>query len=405
MPFATALSNVSIRTKILGAFLAIGLVTGGLGATALTLFADFNAAVTEITGNTMQAIGQLADMRATVLTFRLAANRELALIGDRDINDDFAATYDGLIAKYKEIESKNAPTVATDRERGGLYEAVKVSTAAFFEAGKHLHGLAAAQKIQEAQSFLTTTLAPAGERASAALTADLEFNKSHADALAQQVITSYHSGRIAVSGLLALAAAVAVVATLFLARSIGRPINVLTHVMGRLAANDTAIEVPAVERGDEIGRMARAILVFKDALIASNRAADDKRVDDGQVQQRSERIETLTRGFEAQSSELVGEVAAAASNVQATARGLSGNAEQTTTRAETVPPRRARQLQRPDRRRGGRGTVRLDRRDLAPGRCSRPDRRARPSRRRERTDATVQRARRAAPRRSATSSS
>jgi len=52
-----------------------------------------------------------------------------------------------------------------------------------------------------------------------------------------------------------------------MSRMIATPINALTGVMGRLASGENSVEVPAVERGDEIGAMAKAVLVFKEAAI------------------------------------------------------------------------------------------------------------------------------------------
>ncbi len=62
-----------------------------------------------------------------------------------------------------------------------------------------------------------------------------------------------------------------------LARSIVTPITGMTNAMSRLAAGDHAVEVPAVDRGDEVGRMAKAVLVFKDAAIDSARMAEERR--------------------------------------------------------------------------------------------------------------------------------
>ncbi|TYR37665.1 HAMP domain-containing protein, partial [Mesorhizobium microcysteis] len=53
--------------------------------------------------------------------------------------------------------------------------------------------------------------------------------------------------------LVTMAAAYAVV------RSVVKPVTSLTGVMGRLASGDNAVEVPAVDRGDEIGEMAKAV--------------------------------------------------------------------------------------------------------------------------------------------------
>ncbi|MEX0405346.1 methyl-accepting chemotaxis protein [Aquibium sp. LZ166] len=52
-----------------------------------------------------------------------------------------------------------------------------------------------------------------------------------------------------------------------LARMIATPIRGLTGTMGRLAEGDHEVEVPATGRRDEIGRMAQAVQVFKDAAI------------------------------------------------------------------------------------------------------------------------------------------
>ena len=64
---------------------------------------------------------------------------------------------------------------------------------------------------------------------------------------------------------------VAALATLgmafFVVRGITAPVNALTGVMDRLAAGDNTVEVPAVARKDEIGQMAQAVLVFKEAAI------------------------------------------------------------------------------------------------------------------------------------------
>ena len=53
-----------------------------------------------------------------------------------------------------------------------------------------------------------------------------------------------------------------------LSRSIARPIGNLTRAMGGLASGDNEIAIPDVDRSDELGAMARAVLVFRDAALA-----------------------------------------------------------------------------------------------------------------------------------------
>ena len=68
-------------------------------------------------------------------------------------------------------------------------------------------------------------------------------------------------------GLLATTATVSLVVL----RSITKPVAQLVDTMANLAKGQNDIEVPGAERGDEIGHMARAVLIFRDAAIEKNR--------------------------------------------------------------------------------------------------------------------------------------
>ncbi|GAA3268416.1 hypothetical protein GCM10020258_39700 [Sphingomonas yabuuchiae] len=61
---------------------------------------------------------------------------------------------------------------------------------------------------------------------------------------------------------------------MLLSRSIARPITTLTRLMAELARGRNDIDVPGSERGDELGDMARAVVVFRDA--AKAKVSDDR---------------------------------------------------------------------------------------------------------------------------------
>ena len=56
-------------------------------------------------------------------------------------------------------------------------------------------------------------------------------------------------------------------------RSITRPLNGLSAVMKQLAAGDTNARIPATKARDEIGEMARAVIVFRDTMIEREKLA------------------------------------------------------------------------------------------------------------------------------------
>ncbi|APG90245.1 methyl-accepting chemotaxis protein [Sinorhizobium americanum] len=60
-----------------------------------------------------------------------------------------------------------------------------------------------------------------------------------------------------------------------LSRAIVRPIIGMTNAMGRLAGGDHQIDVPALDRKDEVGQMARAVVVFREAAVEKLRLAGE----------------------------------------------------------------------------------------------------------------------------------
>ena len=54
-------------------------------------------------------------------------------------------------------------------------------------------------------------------------------------------------------------------------RSITRPLEGLAGAMKRLAAGDTSAAIPATRSQDEIGAMARTVIVFRDNMIERER--------------------------------------------------------------------------------------------------------------------------------------
>lgn len=103
--------------------------------------------------------------------------------------------------------------------------------------------------------------------------------KGQAELLAQEQVERQaraHFGLLAalVGGGM-VAAVVAVLLIWGLSRVIVRPIVGMTTAMGRLAGGDNAIEVPALDRKDEVGRMAQSVLVFRQAAIEKLRLEND----------------------------------------------------------------------------------------------------------------------------------
>jgi methyl-accepting chemotaxis protein len=69
---------------------------------------------------------------------------------------------------------------------------------------------------------------------------------------------------------------VAMLLARLLGKVIARPITELTRTMSQLAAGNNGASVPDTDRRDELGDMARAVLVFRDAALAKLAADEDR---------------------------------------------------------------------------------------------------------------------------------
>jgi len=110
--------------------------------------------------------------------------------------------------------------------------------------------------------LIVAPIAPGGEHIG---TVAMAWDLSRLGALVQAEMWKGALFGIVIAGMV-----VGVVA-FFLKRSVTGPISTVTGVMTTLAEGDNSVEVPHVERGDEIGRMANAVLAFKQAALEKQR--------------------------------------------------------------------------------------------------------------------------------------
>jgi methyl-accepting chemotaxis protein len=100
---------------------------------------------------------------------------------------------------------------------------------------------------------------------------------------------------ILIASLLAIGAVIAIVLG---ARSrVTRPIVDLTNAMDKLAAGDTNVQAPHHERRDEIGRMAAALVKFRENAINRVALEEAQRAQEQERAERSRRVEALASGF------------------------------------------------------------------------------------------------------------
>ncbi len=154
--------------------------------------------------------------------------------------------------------------------------------------------------------------------------------------------------------LLAVGIVIAGSVAFFTGRSIVNPVTELTGAMTSLAGGNKETAVPALERADEIGSMAKTVQVFKDNMIenerlqaeqkrqeeeqrkAEQKAEEEKRKAAAKDQERAERVTKLIDEFNATVASSLDAVASAATEMRSTAESMAGTAETTSTQSSAV---------------------------------------------------------------------
>lgn len=180
-------------------------------------------------------------------------------------------------------------------------------------------GRAARQRLEERLSSHLTTNAATTESA-------IRSVKEEGDATTRRLVV------VAIAGV-GLLASLAGLITVF---GIARPIRRAVHATERLASGDLATPVDDLARRDEVGALNRALAVFKDSALARQRLEAEQTRDTTAKMMRAERLDAVTRAFEADATRMTSGLNTAAADMEVTARSMSGIADQTTTQAMAV---------------------------------------------------------------------
>ena len=130
---------------------------------------------------------------------------------------------------------------------------------------------------------------------------------------------------------------IAVAAAVLLGHMISGAINRSVDAMGNLADGNLDIEIEGAERADEIGAMARALVVFKDQGLEKRRLEAEQAEADKRAEEEKRRaMNDLADGFEASVNSVVTAVSSAAEQMVSLASQLTESANRASDRSTTV---------------------------------------------------------------------
>ncbi len=284
-----------------------------------------------------------ADMRGS-MAMAIGAIRAYLLTADVSFKTEFEELW-ALNQKKFDALSKRRSEMTADQQKA--FDSLIEARTKFAPLPQKMFEIRASDRWNMAQWFLTNEAAPranklldifagakdsAGSRSGGMVSRQQDSLKTDGTMVLAE--TSFLMTLLWV--LMGVGIGVAATVVYVTNRSIVPPILEMVAAMGQLAGGDHGVEIPATDKKDEIGLMARAVLIFKENMIkAKELAAKEAEAISARVA-RAARVNDLTQTFDANISSVLRSVASASTELQATASSMTATAEETSNQATAV---------------------------------------------------------------------
>jgi methyl-accepting chemotaxis protein len=333
---------MTVKTKLRVIFALIFAALGGLvyysSARLMSLQDDMHYIATDLT----QQVNRLQDLAAGVAQFRITeASHILSLtVQDMDAREaemkQFADDVAAISRDFAQASAIEAERQAITQFTGVWTQYLAVNKKLIpisrqYDSHEHIEFLDQATQIFNAES--KPIYAQASEILGKLVDAKVqESNDASASANAAVQATIRNSLVAA-----AIAALFGLAAVIFFERTVLRAIDVITRRMATLAQGDHAAPIVGAERRDEVGAMAKALAVFRDGMIETERLRADQ--ESNRLKTEAERraaMLALAHRFEQSVGGVVSAVTASADELQVTAQSMTAIAEETARQSQTV---------------------------------------------------------------------
>ena len=296
-----------------------------------------NANTLDISTNSLPSVRVLGDLRAGAQTYRNVL-REQLLVETLDEKLAMEKMLQSVNAENEKIRQRYEPLIASPEERAlynewvKLWDEYRTGTQQVMELSRRDAG----RYPKEAHDLNLKVVNKIGMRADQVLNQDIDFNNRLADKASAEAAATYSSSLMLLGGILVVALIVGVAIGFYLVHDVSRGIASIVQPMQALGSGDLAAEVPHRGEKTEMGAMADALQVFKDALIAK-KAADERAAVDAEAKiERGRRVDGITQQFETVIGEIVETVSKASSQLETSAGMLTSTAERSQQLATAV---------------------------------------------------------------------
>ena len=260
----SSLKRLRIRLPLI--FVLFLLLVVGLGAFSINRLSSFHNVSAQISGHWLLSNRILGDLNNDISDFRATEGELLTARGGKDrrrteqLLAELDATIEEANGRYRKIEH--------DAAELGLYAQFTSQWLAYRELANRVMELSQRDDKTEAIALYYQASRYAFNLANSTLATLTERNVVGANDATLLEAQSYRRAHDLIVNAIIVATLLMIAGVVYFIKGVTNPIAELVDRMHRITDDETDLDIPSIERPDEVGEIARAVLRFRDNTVA-----------------------------------------------------------------------------------------------------------------------------------------
>ncbi|TBW32890.1 methyl-accepting chemotaxis protein [Siculibacillus lacustris] len=326
--------RISVKASLIATVALLVTILLGQGWMAVSKLQSMRTATVDITDNWLPSIRLLGEVKYQATRFRTIGARHV-MNTDPVIMKEIDGLIAGTLANLDKASRTYEPLIASEGERR-IWNTFKAEWATYAATQEKAVVLSRANDNEKAAKAMNESVTGFND-ALAKLDADIDLNDKGAHDATNLARATFDGGLMTILVLAGVSLVVGIGAGVFVVVGVTSPLDRLTDAMKTVSEGNLATEIPSTTRNNEIGDMARTLVVFRDGLAETERLRAAQADKDAAMAKRmeTERHQIADR-FMATMGALAKNFVRSSSEVADAAKNLSATAEETSRQAAAV---------------------------------------------------------------------
>ncbi len=327
--------RLTIKSALLGLFSLILVAVAGLASIAILDLADMKENVEQQATNYLPSVRATQQLQIQLWNLRLAQGGILMAPDARALTAA-EQQFEAGLAEFAAVRADYEALISSDEERE-VYARFSADLDAFAALDKRLVALRKSGDVAGAQALFDGEIAAATARLSDETLKLTDINNGFATAGREHAEMTFASARTKLISASAISLALVLAGIAYVFFAVTRPIARITAAMTGVSGGDLTSEVPFAERRNEVGDMARALIVFRDGLAEAKRLREEQAAMGERLAiEKRKAMQDLANAFESEVSGVVRNVVTAVEQLKQSAATSSSSAHETSRQSTVV---------------------------------------------------------------------